>query len=230
MIEIQNLSKAFTTPFGKKQVLDNFSLTVPAGTFLGISGKSGAGKSTLLSIIAGLQKPDSGKVLITSPAAQTEDDNLATDLFTLNDKELSLFRNKNIGFVSQEQSFLENYTVFDNVRLPYFIGKNKKPTLEETQAINKRTTELLEDLGIAHLAQSYPKDLSGGENHRVLIARALINNPQIILADEPTESVDSERTNQIVEIFKKLSKQGKTIILVSHDEKVLQKCDKICRL
>ena len=229
MIEIQNLSKAFTTPFGKKQVLDNFSLTVPAGTFLGISGKSGAGKSTLLSIIAGLQKPDSGKVLITSPSAQTDDDQ-ATDLFTLNDKELSLFRNKNIGFVSQEQSFLENYTVFDNVRLPYFIGKNKKPASEETHAINKRTTKLLEELGIAHLAQSYPKDLSGGENHRVLIARALINNPQIILADEPTESVDSERTNQIVEIFKKLSKQGKTIILVSHDEKVLQKCDKICRL
>ena len=229
MIEIQNLSKAFTTPFGKKQVLDNFSLTVPAGTFLGISGKSGAGKSTLLSIIAGLQKPDSGKVLITNPAAQTDDDQL-TDLFTLNDKELSFFRNKNIGFVSQEQSFLENYTVFDNVRLPYFIGKNKKQTLEETHAKNKRTTELLEDLGIAHLAQSYPKDLSGGENHRVLIARALINNPQIILADEPTESVDSERTDQIVEIFKKLSKQRKTIILVSHDEKVLQKCDKICRL
>ena len=229
MIEIQNLSKAFTTPFGKKHVLDNFSLTVPAGTFLGISGKSGAGKSTLLSIIAGLQKPDSGKVLITSPAAQTDDDQ-STDLFTLNDKELSLFRNKNIGFVSQEQSFLENYTVFDNVRLPFFIGKNKKTALEETQAINKRTTELLEELGIAHLAQSYPKDLSGGENHRVLIARALINNPPIILADEPTESMDSERTDQIVEIFKKLSKQGKTIILVSHDEKVLQKCDKICRL
>ena len=229
MIEIQNLSKAFTTPFGKKQVLDNFSLTVPAGTFLGISGKSGAGKSTLLSIIAGLQKPDSGKVLISSAAASVSDDT-TTDLFSLNDKELSLFRNKNIGFVSQEQSFLENYTVFDNVRLPYFIGKNKKPDSEETHAINKRTTKLLEDLGIAHLAQSYPKDLSGGENHRVLIARALINNPQIILADEPTESVDSERTDQIVEIFKKLSKQGKTIILVSHDEKVLQKCDKICRL
>ena len=229
MIEIQNLSKAFATPFGKKQVLDDFSLTVSAGTFLGISGKSGAGKSTLLSIIAGLQKPDSGKVLISSAAALVGDDK-PTDFFSLNDKELSLFRNKNIGFVSQEQSFLENYTVFDNVRLPYFIGANKKTSSKETEAINKRTTELLEDLGIAHLAQSYPKDLSGGENHRVLIARALINNPKVILADEPTESVDAERTDQIVEIFKKLSKQGKTIILVSHDEKVLQKCDKICRL
>lgn len=229
MIEIQNLSKAFPTPFGKKQILEDFTLTVPAGTFLGISGKSGAGKSTLLSIIAGLQKPDSGKVLISSPASLTDDDK-PTDLFSLNDKELSLFRNKNIGFVSQEQSFLENYTVFDNVRLPFFIGRNKKTTLKETEAINKRTTELLENLGIAHLAQSYPKDLSGGENHRVLIARALINNPQVILADEPTESVDAERTEQIVEIFKKLSKQGKTIILVSHDEKVLQKCDEICRL
>ena len=229
MIEIQNLSKAFPTPFGKKQILDNFTLTVPAGTFLGISGKSGAGKSTLLSIIAGLQKPDSGKVLISSIAVQT-DEFETTDIFSLNDKELSLFRNKNIGFVSQEQSFLENYTVFDNVRLPYFICANKKPTSKETEAINKRTTELLEDLGIAHLAQSYPKDLSGGENHRVLIARALINNPENILADEPTESVDTERTGQIIEIFKKLSKHGKTIILVSHDEKVLQKCDKICRL
>ena len=218
MIEIKALTKSFTTPRGKLSILNNFSLTIADGEFLGICGRSGAGKSTLLSIIAGLQKPDSGSVIIYP---------LKKDIFSLNDKELSAFRNKNIGFVSQEQSFLENLTVLDNVRLPYFIGK-ERVSEEETRQINLRAHNLLKNFGIGALANSYPRDLSGGENHRLLIARALINNPQILLADEPTESVDSKQTEEIIKIFEELSKEGKTVILVSHDQKVLSHCSKIC--
>lgn len=227
MIEMQHINKTFVTPLGKINVLEDFSLEVKDGTLFGIGGRSGSGKSTILSIIAGLQKPSSGKVLIgndVNSENDSENDFPLTDIFSLDDKKLSAFRNRNIGFVSQEQSFLENLSVFDNVKLPFFLGSGKKDK-SKTEEANNRAHELLDSLGIRHLAESYPRELSGGENHRVLIARALMNNPKIILADEPTESVDRERTEQIVGIFRKLSDEGKTIILVSHDEKVLSECD-----
>lgn len=228
MIQIQNLTKTFLTPRGKITVLEDFSISVPAGTFLGVAGRSGAGKSTLLSIIAGLQKPSSGKILIGNENTNEIDFPL-TDIFSLNDKKLSAFRNTHIGFVSQEQSFLENLSVFDNVRLPYFLGEtsSEKPEIEFA---NKYAEKLLASLGISHLAQSYPRDLSGGENHRLLIARALMNNPGIILADEPTESVDDERTGQILEIFRSLAEEGKTVILVSHDKAVLKACSRVIEI
>ena len=217
MIELKNITKVFSTPRGRLTVLKDFNLKIEAGTFLGIGGKSGAGKSTLLSIIAGLQKADEGQVLLGQPPV---------NILTLNDKEHSAFRNKNIGFVSQEQSFLENLTVLDNVRLPAFLGKKK---IDDTIAkeITARAQELLESLGIAGLAESYPRDLSGGENHRVLIARALMNNPDYILADEPTDSVDSERTDEIIKIFRRLADEGKTILIASHDKEALKLCDRI---
>ncbi len=213
MIEAVNLNKSFITPRGRIDVLKDFSFSIEDGAFVGITGKSGAGKSTLLSIIAGLQKPDSGSLVINS-----------TDLLSLDDKNLSLFRNQNIGFVSQEQSFLENFTVLDNVRLPAFLG-NKKVDDGTAKAITERANQLLGSLGIAHLAQNYPNTLSGGENHRVLIARALINNPSIILADEPTDSVDLEQTQSIIKIFRGLANEGKTILIASHDAEALKLCD-----
>lgn len=216
MIEIKKLTKEFNTPRGKIAVLKDFNLTVKAGTFLGVSGKSGAGKSTLLSLIAGLQKADKGEILIS----ESDSSGAPVNILSLKDKELCAFRNKNIGFISQEQSFLENLTVLDNVRLPVYLGGGKVG-----ERASERALALLESLGIAHLAKSFPRELSGGENHRVLIARALMNDPQIILADEATESVDSERTEQIVSIFKKLAAQGKTVIFVSHDKSALKDCD-----
>lgn len=218
MIEAIKLNKSFITPRGRIDVLKDFTFSINERSFVGITGKSGAGKSTLLSIISGLQKPDSGQLTIND-----------TNLLSLNDKELSGFRNQNIGFISQEQSFLENFTVLDNVRLPAFLGKKK---IDDTVAkeISARAEQLLDSLGIAHLAQNYPSTLSGGENHRLLIARALINNPQIILADEPTDSVDSERTEEIIKIFRSLANQGKIVILVSHDKEALKLCDKVITL
>lgn len=211
---IQNLTKKFKTTHGILTVLDNYSLNVKEGVFLGIQGKSGAGKSTLLSLIAGLQKPDSGSIIING-----------TEITTLGEKQLAAFRNKNIGFISQEQSFLDNLTVFDNVRLPSYILNNY--TRQNNEQIIERANYLLKELGIEHLANQYPSVLSGGENHRVLIARALINNPELILADEPTDSVDEERTADIIKIFRNLADQGKTVIMVSHDCEALRLCDSI---
>ena len=241
MIELKNITKEFSTPRGRLTVLKDFNLKIEDGTFLGLEGKSGAGKSTLLSIIAGLQKPDSGQVFLGQPGV---------NILTLNDKELSAFRNKNIGFVSQEQSFLENLTVLDNVRLPAFLAKKSNTVMLNTSTssarrlfqhpskeipkqvrndfdvkITERALNLLESLGIAGLAKSYPRDLSVGENHRLLIARALMNNPDYILADEPTDSVDSERTDGIIKIFRRLADQGKTILIASHDREALKLCD-----
>ena len=215
MIEAIKLNKSFITPRGRIDVLKDFSFSINERSFVGITGKSGAGKSTLLSIIAGLQKQDSGSLIIND-----------IELNNLDDKELSEFRNQNIGFISQEQSFLENFTVLDNVRLPAFLGKKK---IDDTSAkeITVRAEQLLDSLGIAHLAQNFPSTLSGGENHRVLIARALINNPQILLADEPTDSVDSERTDEIIKIFRRLADEGKTILIASHDKDALKLCDKV---
>ena len=214
MIEAIKLNKSFITPRGRIDVLKNLSFSINERSFVGITGKSGAGKSTLLSIIAGLQKQESGSLIIND-----------IELNNLDDKELSEFRNQNIGFISQEQSFLENFTVLDNVRLPAFLGKKK---IDDTRAkeITIRAEQLLDSLGIAHLAQNFPSTLSGGENHRVLIARALINNPQILLADEPTDSVDSERTDEIIKIFRRLADEGKTILIASHDKEALKLCDK----
>ena len=216
MIQIQKLSKTFLTPRGTKTVFSDFSYTVKDGTFLGISGKSGIGKSTLLSLLASLQKPSSGKILIDG-----------TDFFSLSDSEICDFRNANIGFISQEQSFLENLTVLDNVVLPAFLSKKSKAKKEEVFA---RAKSLLSDLGLAELTDSFPSVLSGGENHRLLIARALMNNPKILLADEPTDAVDSNQTQEIIQIFKRLSTEGKTVIIVSHDEEALKLCDEVLEI
>ena len=217
MIKIENLKKTFVTPRGTVTVFENLNTEIPDGSFIGLKGKSGAGKSTLLSILAGLQKPAAGRILITAAGIET-------DIFSLDDSKLCAFRNKNIGFISQEQSFLDNLSVIDNVRLPAFIG-GEKLKKQQTAEITERALSLLEKLGIAHLAASNPATLSGGENHRVLIARALINNPEIILADEPTDSVDSENTEAIIKIFRTLADEGKTVILVSHDKEALKLCD-----
>ena len=221
MIKIENLTKSFITPQGKLTVLDKLSFEISDKTFLGICGKSGAGKSTLLFLLAGLQKPDQGSITIDQ-----------TQITNLSENELAAFRNKNIGFVSQEQSFLENLTVLDNVRLPAYLGKEipKQVRNDKNKEITERALQLLESFGIAHLADQYPQNLSGGENHRVLIARALMNDPKIILADEATDSVDEENTKEILKIFRYLADQGKIVIFVSHDKAALKLCDKIIKI
>ena len=167
----------------------------------------------MLSIITGLQKPDNGKVFINGKEIQS-----------LSDDEICSFRNRSIGFVSQEQSFLENLSVLENVTLPAFLSKEG---LERKNEVVQKAKKLLSDLGIENLAEMSPSDLSGGENRRLLIARALINDPQIIVADEPTDAVSKKQAEEIVAIFREFSRQGKTVILVTHDEDSLKMCDEV---
>lgn len=213
MIQIEKLSKSFTTPRGTKKVLADLSLTVNDGDLFGIAGESGTGKSTLVSIIAGLQKPDDGKVFVNG-----------TDVFSLSDDKICSFRNKTIGFVSQEQSFLENISVIENVMLPAFLFRK---TRIKTDEIIARARKLLSDFGIENLSEMSPTALSGGENRRVLIARALINDPEIVIADEPTDAVSKNQAKEIINIFKDVSQSGKTVILVTHDQCSLEQCNNI---
>lgn len=213
MIQIEKLSKSFTTPRGTKKVLADLSLTVNDGDLFGIAGESGTGKSTLVSIIAGLQKPDDGKVFVNG-----------TDVFSLSDDKICSFRNKTIGFVSQEQSFLENISVIENVMLPAFLFRKTRIKADEIIA---RAKKLLSDFGIENLSEMSPTALSGGENRRVLIARALINDPEIVIADEPTDAVSKNQAKEIINIFKDVSQSGKTVILVTHDQCSLEQCNNI---
>ena len=213
MIELKNVSKSFSTPQGVRNVLSDFSLTVGDGVFLGIKGESGAGKSTLVSIIAGLQKADSGEILVNGK-----------DISSMGDDEISRFRNEEIGFVSQEQSFLENMTVLENAALPFFLGRKRKCGGDEAVA---RARTLLEEFGIGHLSEISPASISGGENRRLLIARALMNDPEIIIADEPTDAVSRKQAEEIISIFRQLSRRGKTVVLVTHDEEALKMCDEV---
>ncbi|MCR5401005.1 MAG: ATP-binding cassette domain-containing protein [Treponema sp.] len=225
MIEIQKVNKTFITSRGKRQILKDFSLTISDGTFLGISGESGIGKSTLISLIAGLQKPDAGSIFIDKK-----------NICLLNDREMSAFRNKNIGYISQEESFLENLTVFENLLLPFWLKHRKEKSFmsgrnsESENKIMEKAASLLSELGISELSQMQPSLLSGGENQRLLIARALINDPKIIIADEPTSALSERQTIEIIEIFKKVSEMGKTVILVSHDKTALSLCQRIITL
>lgn len=227
MIKVENLCKHFESPLGRRTIFENLSFSVSRGEFVGLVGKSGSGKSTILSILAGLQRADSGSIFmdisshVISESIEWCENTCAVPIHHLSDTDLCYFRNKNIGFVSQEQSLLENFTVLDNVRLPAFLGKVSVSPAEVTQ----KALSLLKSLGIESLESAYPKSLSGGECQRVLIARALINDPKVILADEPTSSLDFENTQAIIKIFRTLADSGKSIILASHDTQALSLCD-----
>ena len=175
------------------------SFELKAGILAVILGRSGSGKSTLLNMIAGLLSPSSGKVLY--------DD---IDIYGLNDKELSVFRNKNIGMIPQVQSVLPNLTVIENVILPYML-------YEKNNNVYEYAEELLDTVGISHLKDVSASDLSGGEMRRVAIARALIQKPSIILADEPTSDLDDENTKNVFEIFKNITSKGISVLIVTHE-------------
>ena len=170
MIEIHNVTKSY----GPLTVLHNVSLSIPEGEIMAIVGPSGAGKTTLLQIAGSLDRPDSGKVIFNG-----------TDIFTLKDRQLSEFRNRNIGFVFQFHQLLPEFSALENVALPAIIaGRSHKEADEEAR-------HLLEELGMGHRLSHKPAELSGGEKQRTAIARALINHPEVVFADEPTGSLDS---------------------------------------
>ena len=210
-IELKDISKTFWQNGIERTVLKNSSLKLQRGKIIALTGVLGAGKSTLLSIAAGIQKPSSGSVFWNG-----------TDIAEFSDDEISKLRNKNIGFVSQEYSLIPSLNVLDNVRLPFFLTDGSKSDARQTIF---RARELLVQLGLEKLSESFPGTLSGGENRRTVIAHALMNDPEIIIADEPSSNLDSEQADKINQIFRTLAKNGKAVLLATHDEKAAASCD-----
>ncbi len=205
MIVIENIHKSY----GSLEVLKGVYLTIEQGKVISIVGASGAGKSTLLQIIGTLDKPNIGTLKIND-----------IDVFGLKDKELSLFRNKNIGFVFQFHHLLPEFTALENVCIPAFINKTPKAEAE------KKAIKLLTSLGLKDRIHHKPSELSGGEAQRVAVCRALINNPAVILADEPSGNLDSTSAKELHELFFKLREEfNQTFIIVTHNEELANMAD-----
>ena len=198
------IAKNIQLQYEKLKVLKGLNLHIQKGDFVSIIGSSGAGKTSLLNLLGSLETPSEGKIIIDG-----------TDITSLSDKELSLFRNENIGFVFQFHNLLDEFTALENICIPAFIAKKKKIEVE------KRALELLNILNIKERKDHKPSQLSGGEQQRVAIARALINKPSILLADEPTGNLDSKNSKIIHELLLKLNKElGQTIVVVTHNEEL----------
>lgn len=210
MIEIKGIKKSF----GKLEVLKGIDLNIGKGEVVSIVGPSGAGKTTLLQIIGTLDSADGGSIIIDG-----------TDVSKLNKKKLADFRNKHIGFVFQFHQLLPEFTAIENVMIPAFIsGMSKKEA-------KKRAEELLAFLGLTERAQHKPNELSGGEKQRVAVARALVNNPAIILADEPSGSLDTKNKEELHQLFFELrDKFGQTFVIVTHDEQLASTTDRTIKM
>jgi lipoprotein-releasing system ATP-binding protein len=207
-------AELITKSFGDLNVLKGVSLEVAKGEVVAIVGASGAGKTTLLQIIGTLGKPDSGKVMING-----------RDVFALDEKGLSRFRNKEIGFVFQFHHLLPEFTAFENVCIPGYISRRKRVEVE------KQAHELLEILDLSDRLDHKPAQLSGGEKQRVAVARALINNPAVILADEPSGNLDSHNQEELYNLFFNLRERfGQTFIIVTHDEHFASRADRMIHI
>jgi len=198
-LEVKNLVKEYTQGDQTIKALSNVSFSISSGAFFSITGRSGSGKSTLMNIMAGLTVPTSGSVLLDGQ-----------DIFALPDEGISMYRNAKIGCVPQQYSVLSNLTVLDNVRLPFHLAKREGDSEGEAR-------RLLASVGIEKLAGRMPKRLSGGQLKRVAIARAMMNKPGLLLADEPTGDLDAQTTKEIMAIFKKVADEGTAVLMVTHD-------------
>jgi len=199
LLELRELTKEYKRGDRAFNAVNKVNLSVERGDFISIIGRSGSGKSTLLNMSAGLLKPSAGTVLFDG-----------RDIGTLTDKSISQLRNEKIGYVPQGQSLLSNFTVLENVCIPWFLFNRE----DDPEA---RALALLEKTGIVHLAASYPRQLSGGEMRRVAIARALINTPALLVADEPTSDLDAETTAEIMQLLSVIAKEGTAVLIVTHE-------------
>ncbi len=200
ILELNNISKSFGMGTYSVNVLENFSLTLDAEETLAITGPSGVGKSTLLHIMGGLERPSSGEVLFHGE-----------NIYTLPAKQLDKYRNAHIGFVFQFHYLLDDFTALENVMIPALLKKNSHPDAK------RHATELLVRMGLGDRLEHTPNELSGGEQQRVALARALINSPTILLADEPTGSLDRQNSEIVQELLFGLKDLGVALVLVTHD-------------
>jgi lipoprotein-releasing system ATP-binding protein len=214
VIKLTSVNKIYGTTI-KTQVLFDVDLAVKQGTFNGIIGASGSGKSTLLNIVGTLDKPTSGEVFIGGQ--QTDQ---------MNKNELAKLRNETIGFIFQFHYLLPEFTAFENVLMPYYI-KNKKID----RKMETRAHELMDLVGLSKVKNNLAGNMSGGQQQRTAIARSLINNPKIILADEPTGNLDSETTEIIYELLRNINKDfGTTFVVITHDRRIAEKTDRIIEI
>lgn len=213
LLEIIDLNKSFLKGDYRLNVLSGFSMSVGKGEMLAIVGPSGAGKSTLLHIIGGLDKPDSGSIMFQGE-----------DILKLKGKAVDQFRNKDVGFVFQFHYLLEDFTALENVMMPALIGGMN------IQDAAKRAKELLTKVGLENRTTHFPAELSGGEQQRTAIARAMMNSPKVILADEPTGSLDKKNSDEVLDMIRLMRDEGVTILIVTHEDGIANSCDRIIRI
>ena len=184
------------------QALRNINFSVEEGEYVAIMGESGSGKTTLLNILAALDKPTSGEVCLNGK-----------NIVTIREREISAFRRDNLGFVFQDFNLLDSFSLKDNIFLPLVLSGKTPKEMEQ------RLVPIAQKLGIAQLLEKYPYEVSGGQKQRVAVARALITNPQLILADEPTGALDSKATDSLLDLFNQINEEGQTILMVTHSTK-----------
>lgn len=212
ILDLQHVSKSFRQGDQNIPILKDFNLQLEPGQTLAVVGPSGSGKSTLLSLLAGLDQPDSGKIFVASH-----------EMTGLDEKALTLFRSQNLGIVFQQYYLFSHLTALENVMLPLEIQNQPKA--------KERATEALHLVGLDHRLQHYPHQLSGGENQRVAIARAFVIKPRLLLADEPSGSLDNRTGEQVMDLlFELVKKEKTTLILVTHNESLARRCEKQLKL
>jgi putative ABC transport system ATP-binding protein/lipoprotein-releasing system ATP-binding protein len=207
MISLQNTSKTYiVSKENQVQAVREASLVIPDGEFVVITGRSGSGKTTLLNLMAGLTPPSGGKVFLDG-----------ADLWSISDRQQSLLRNQKIGFIFQFPSLLPSLTTLENVMLPTIFSKN-----HPAATLSGRAAELLESVGLADKLNAYPRQLSAGQQQRVVVARALFNHPPYLLADEPTSDLDEQTETEIMELFRSIhTSTGITIVMVTHSSQLV---------
>lgn len=212
ILEVKGLKKIYSTRFGSNKVeaLRNVNFTVEEGEYVAVMGESGSGKTTLLNILAALDKPTNGNVVLDGK-----------DLSKIKEKDVAAFRRDNLGFVFQDFNLLDTFTLEDNIYLPLVLaGKSYKEMSGKLETAAKR-------LGILPLLKKYPYEVSGGQKQRAAVARAIITNPKLILADEPTGALDSKATDELLRLFSDINSTGQTIVMVTHSLKAASSANRV---
>jgi len=219
LIEVQDLKKSFYPPAGELQVLNGINLSIKAGEMVAIMGASGVGKSTLLHILSALDRPSSGSILYEGK-----------DVFSLDDNALAAFRNTSIGFVFQFHHLLPEFTALENVMMPGLILRSQKSEVS-SQEIQEKAEKLLRELGVYERKNHRPGELSGGEQQRVAVARALILGPKVVFADEPTGNLDTHTGEELFKLLLELNKkEGITFVIVTHNESLSRQCHRVLEM
>lgn len=212
ILEVSGVKKVYTTRFGgnKVEALKNVTFGVEQGEYVAIMGESGSGKTTLLNILAALDKPTAGRIVLDGQ-----------DLSGVKESQIAAFRRDNLGFVFQEFNLLDTFSIEDNIFLPLVLaGKSHREMQERLQPI-------AEQLGITSLLKKYPYEISGGQKQRVAVARAIITNPKLVLADEPTGALDSKATDELLRLFNHINADGRTILMVTHSVKAASHANRV---